>query len=543
MADFRKSLLLAAVSLAVGVGAASAQSTQCNGNAGVPPLMRNEGVTELTGLISFSCPAGIGLGVANVTVQENATSITSQASPQEPFLTVTGTGATPPAPTTVPGAVFGNTVVFDGVNTAPYANGFTVTIGGIRVNASTIPVSVSSGVFSQATAVLSITNVSIPLNPSFIVGYVVPNAATAAVAPLNLTGATACSTAPTAISLATTVFGTITVAENPLDADVFKPQFPIPGQSTDSESGTGLSGNPGVLAQSGTQIAVGLNIPVGLTVYLPVTINSTSTQLPGALIGTSVLVTGSGSTVAAVPTTGLFYSDTGAPAANLFAFAGTGAAITVYYNVVSSNASYVESYAIPVFAAGSGASGVTAQVALAPLAGPDTPTTVIPEFTGLISPPFAPVFSSGTAQPCQTTLLFPFMTNQAGFDTGFSIASTALDPTGTQTVIANPATPTCQLYFYGDAAPTTLTAPLTIATGFSELHSTVSAEAPGFQGYMMAVCNFVYAHGYAFITDGFMGAGRGLSEGYVANVIGNGQRLGTPSAAVGSNGQPEILGN
>ena len=40
--------------------------------------------------------------------------------------------------------------------------------------------------------------------------------------------------------------------------------------------------------------------------------------------------------------------------------------------------------------------------------------------------------------------------------------------------------------------------------------------APNFQGYMFAVCNFQYAHGFAFISD--VGA-RNLAMGYLALVI------------------------
>jgi hypothetical protein len=537
MADFRKSLLLAAMALAVGVGTASAQSTECIGNTGVPPLLRSEGVTELTGLISFNCPA-IAVqngGTANITVSVSAP-ITSQ--PTEPFLNVAAAAGGPPV--TYAGSVVGQAAVFNGVILP--AGGFTVGIGGIRVNASTIATSPTAGIFSQVNSVITINNVNVTLNPLFVVGYVVPGAAAATVTPYSLSGAGACSTSPTGLTLASTEYGTITVAESALDADVFKPQFPI-SSSFDSESGTNLSGNPAFPAQSGTQFAIGLTIPAGITVYLPVTITSTSGTATNA--GTAVLVVGPGSTVAVTPTSGLTFSDTGGTAGNLVSITGTGAAVTYYYNVVSSSASLVESYAIPVFASGAISSGLpSAQVALAPIAGPTTPTTVIPEFAGLISPSspaYSPLFGTSAPQTCQTTLLFPFMTNQAGFDTGFSIAATSTDPGGTQNLIANANPGTCVLYFYGDAAPTT--APSVAASvGYIELHSTVSAVAPGFQGYMMAVCDFVFAHGYAFITDGFMGPGRGLSEGYVANVVGNGQRAGTPSTPVGAGStQPEIL--
>ena len=36
---------------------------------------------------------------------------------------------------------------------------------------------------------------------------------------------------------------------------------------------------------------------------------------------------------------------------------------------------------------------------------------------------------------------------------------------------------------------------------------------------MIAQCRFQYAHGFAFVTDGFGGPGRGLSQGYLALII------------------------
>ncbi len=57
-----------------------------------------------------------------------------------------------------------------------------------------------------------------------------------------------------------------------------------------------------------------------------------------------------------------------------------------------------------------------------------------------------------------------------------------------------------------------------IATGtvYTTLASTTAA---GFQGYMIAVCNFQLAHGFAFISD--LGA-RNLAMGYLALVLPNG---------------------
>jgi hypothetical protein len=88
------------------------------------------------------------------------------------------------------------------------------------------------------------------------------------------------------------------------------------------------------------------------------------------------------------------------------------------------------------------------------------------------------------------------------------------------------------MFFYGSSAPATL--PVTtpnIPTGTVYV-SLVSSAAPGFSGYMIARCNFQWAHGFAFISD--IGA-RNLAMGYLALVINNGTIARGPAS--------ESLGN
>jgi hypothetical protein len=111
---------------------------------------------------------------------------------------------------------------------------------------------------------------------------------------------------------------------------------------------------------------------------------------------------------------------------------------------------------------------------------------------------------------CRTILLYPFVTNQAGFDTGLAIANTSTDPFGT-----GPQAGACTLNWYSGAAspPPTTTPSIASGTVYATL---TSVTVPGFQGYMIAVCTFQYAHGFAFISD--LGA-RNLAMGYLALVI------------------------
>ncbi len=94
--------------------------------------------------------------------------------------------------------------------------------------------------------------------------------------------------------------------------------------------------------------------------------------------------------------------------------------------------------------------------------------------------------------------------------------TTTSDPFGTTAQVG-----TCALNFYGSSAPTAAFVTPSIATGtvYANLASTVS---PGFSGYIIAVCNFQFAHGFAFVSD--FGA-RNMAMGYLALIMNNGGNL------------------
>jgi hypothetical protein len=169
------------------------------------------------------------------------------------------------------------------------------------------------------------------------------------------------------------------------------------------------------------------------------------------------------------------------------------------------------------------------------------PAQNIPPTTpaGTVSMSFAPTFSSVTASSliprftpaqtsstivtvalCQTTLLYPFVTNANGLDTGIAVANTTSDPFGTRNQNG-----TCTLNFFGTAQGTTNTATTpTIAAGTVYADS-VQNLRPGFNGYVIAVCNFQLAHGYALVSD--IGI-RNWATNYLALVLptGTGNRNG-----------------
>jgi hypothetical protein len=150
-----------------------------------------------------------------------------------------------------------------------------------------------------------------------------------------------------------------------------------------------------------------------------------------------------------------------------------------------------------------------------------------------------------TINQCVTNLLFPFVTNQAGFDTGMAISNTSRDPfSGNANRLQSG---TCTLNYYGnvngtqltDSRPNTTTNPVGAGEHVAFTLSSGGANGltglPGFQGYVIAQCRFQYAHGFAFITDGPIGQAR-VAEGYLALVMDNNlssSRTGSTSEVLG----------
>ncbi len=136
---------------------------------------------------------------------------------------------------------------------------------------------------------------------------------------------------------------------------------------------------------------------------------------------------------------------------------------------------------------------------------------------------------------CSCNLLFPFVTQQFGYDTGIAIANTSSDPFG----IAQPQSGTVTFNYYGitgtnNPPPTaqTTSASTPVLTGtvlvytLSNGNPAVGLDNRGanFTGYLITQAQFQYCHGFAFISA--LNAGPtspGISEGYLALVLDLGQ--------------------
>jgi hypothetical protein len=136
------------------------------------------------------------------------------------------------------------------------------------------------------------------------------------------------------------------------------------------------------------------------------------------------------------------------------------------------------------------------------------------------------------AEEQKTYLLFPWVTQGSGFDTGLAICNAGSDPLGTH---GHPGA--CIFHYFGtmgDGSPAPPPQASALVTPGSVCTSTLyngSAQwlldnrGAGFSGYIIVECNFPDAHGYAHI--GRLGAASdaiGPSSGYLATVIKPGQK-------------------
>jgi hypothetical protein len=150
-----------------------------------------------------------------------------------------------------------------------------------------------------------------------------------------------------------------------------------------------------------------------------------------------------------------------------------------------------------------------------------------------------------TIGDCTTNLLFPFTTNQVGFDTNVQISNMSSDrlafPSGGATAMSG----SCTLTYYPTdlttqtsnqngnlGTPSQLTTPIIPAGGaYSFAQSTTPFQ--GQSGYLFAVCRFLDAHGFSFVTNGTPNTGT-ISQGLLALVIPQSSiatgRLANPSA-------------
>jgi len=334
----------------------------------------------------------------------------------------------------------------------------------------------------------------------------------------------------------------------------------IPGTIYNSESNfitniAGLSSGGAVagLADYGTRLkAVFNNIPAGVRIFVSVTnlaanVTSANTPAPaGTAAGNlstasyAILINGeaspdaNGFPPALSPSTGV----NGNPATTgLYEIPQAGGSATAVWEVMNTNPATNETFNFGVWTQFSPNPGAnTPPPGTATVNASYAPTPPVPfsasagssASASLTVPRFADTSTARNVlvvNICQTLLLFPFVTNQSGFDTGLSIANTSSDPIGTGAQNG-----TCTLTWYDGTGKTPAYTTPNVPTGTIWV-DLASVRAPGFQGYMFALCNFQFAHGFAFISD--IGA-RNLAMGYLPLVINNGSNPNNRNTSIPS---------
>ncbi len=541
------SLLLAALSP---VFAQGQPPVQCTATAAVPPLVRAEGITELVGDLVLNCTGGVPSAPGSTIPQVNIqvflnVNITSRLlndpfsealllidDPAEANQRVCSPGPCPatgvggaginyaaPVPTTIANVYQGrqtgaNSVTFLGVPIDPPGPGRTrvIRITNVRGNATQLGVTQT---LVPRTVVMFVSvsgSTSLPLsNPQQTVAFVQP-------------GMDFHVLSSDSFGLLSEVTGQVGVRLNPCTSfsqmvlrfeekfpSAFAPRgTPAPGTNYDQDSSpapakqdtpggisfnesgfynpsfpSGFGLNRAGLADAGTRLmATFNNIPAGVTVSVEIYERGVYPSR-ARLVATDS--TGAGPFVAASADRG-----------SLTPVNGTATAV---WEVLKSDPQALETFDFNVYVSYSALATVgtaTVDGSFAPLSqvSAASSSAPIPRFASSITR------SAFTTGRCNYNVLFPYVSNRTGFDSGIVISNTTADPFINSQLPGN-----CTIYYYGTNAPPPQVTQ-SVPAG-EQLVWTLSgggnfgiAATPGFEGYVIARCSFPYLHAYAFLGGG-----------------------------------------
>jgi hypothetical protein len=547
MANFSKILGLASTALVFAGAAFGQNATVSGGSASQTPLVRVEGTTELVGEYTFTVTGNGTASTINI-LDILSLPVTSKV------LQTSGTAYTEAVAVAngiaYQGTVSGSQVTFSGVS-IPASGATLVTIANIRVNATSLTVGSGTPPAITESAFISGANVNSAVTTSTPVAYAFTGLSTQTAYKVQTLGSSnkgyfnflVCQGYKTSAGLV----GFIDVGEN------FATSFKGIGSSANNTLGSEFTNNTetgyvptftnqtsGVtnIASSATLLQVVFsNIPAAVTLYVPTSVVADGSPTPVGS-GTLTLVTSPSNLTAVTAST------SSSAATGTAALTATSGSATAYYLFTpgSASSSLTETFAIGSYVVltantvTASTTALTAAVSFAPVG-----STQIPNF---VVGPSTTTTTLSTFTQCTTSLLFPFVTNQLGFDTGIAIANTSSDPFGSNGATAQAGTCTINFYGAGAPSPSNVTTP-TVPSG-TVYTAVLSGIGAGFQGYLIAQCNFQYAHGFAFVTDG-VGANGGLSQGYLAGVIPDTNQVkrttANPIGSITGLGQGETLGN
>ena len=570
MVNFTKIFGLAGTAL-VFAGMAFGQATPtASCTLGTPPntgLLRAEGTTEQLAQLNFVCTSAatnVGTTAAgNIGVQLflsptlpiTSKITTSSTNQTEAVITSTSNGV---ANANARGTLVGTSSLTFTVAVPAIAPGqqYNFTVSNVRVNAASVvvggapsPVSESlfvSGPPITATALASTpvgyvtTGISSKVQKQFVTAaagfptgtantggtnnFVICNAVSPKVDGLNAASVVAGFTAGNGVGGKSLAFVAV-VSEG------FQSAFKGDATNTGGTEQPQVGGLSNAVSTNDRIKLVFSNVPANLTLYVPTGLITSTAGI--AQIRLTSSEAGGFTTVSNASGSG---AANGLPIAAVSVSSNTGTAV---FDVQMEDIANTDTFNIPVFVSASSnavagsSTALTFSASFAPVG-----SSNIPNFTTGAS---TTTLTGSTFNLCTTSLLFPFVTNQLGFDTGVAISNTSTDPFGGSGATAQAGT--CTLNFYGAGAPSpsnVVTPNVPSGTVYTQVLSGVAA---GFQGYMIAQCAFQFAHGFAFITNG-VGVNGGLSQGYLAGVIPdtNQKGRGADPLSVAGPGSGETLG-
>lgn len=606
MADFRKWVLLLAV-LALAASSASAAVSCTALSGGVSTLVRQEGIAELVGDIVLTCtgtsttPISVNLQLfLNTNITSRAYGGSGAGNRTEALLLLGNDTAEPGAgldpilganvfngrvSTLATSLIWTNIPVLTAAE--PVATTRTIRITNVRANANAIPSGAGLPGTIQAFVSITGTQTITLVNPQFTVAGVLPGIRDVGTRNSDNSDSLGTKTYQQCTGLNSAFAGApsdnkpgltyqlrfrenFPTAFKPIGGGQTAPGVPYftesgltPNISFASEIGTGVI-NVGQASQATRLFARFANVPPGVRIFVTrqQTPNSSS-SITANMVGFDPTAGGSGVATTDIPA-GI--SVTTATSSEGFALVevpltgGTGSAV---WEIATANATSIPGESIlfgVVVAFPANLTIATSPTPLSTVAGGYAPISTNTGFsTSAPVPRFADTSSAINVfqvSLCVTNLLYPYVTNQGGFDTGIAIVNTSLDnATGSSGTPPNqpfkttPQHGVCTVYYFGSmASGGQLPAPQTtvdIAAGqmvtFAVSQGGVpgaTSSAAGFQGYLIVRCNFQFAHGFAFVSD--VGANR-VSHGYLALVIPDRTREASPFSSAGSGSGEQLV--
>lgn len=553
MSNFRKVLLAAAAAGLVLVGNASAQTNapSCTVPATNPiAYVAVEGTTELLAQLTVNCTFGAAYnGPVNFTMTAQGASFANQlktGSTTAVDATAADNNGDPAGSVGVPAVANAITASWSSV-TLNSAGSVNFTVSGLRVNASSLP---SGSTLSIAvTSTIAVMGTPSSWTAAFV-GTTIKSATVNSgtiLQPLNYSLCTSGIGSGTSSTPNTNAWGASNVTVTAGFPDSFKSIADYSGTTNGS-----FGSNPATKAPlTGTVLAVtfnGLNA-AGVNYYVPTVIAGTNVVLTAYTSAPTTGSTAASSIAAGATLTSLqnywttsttqiggaatvvgpyvvggvsqYATDNGlgAPATpGAVLLTPTSGSATIYYAVSGSNAGPNQSViialaqAVPIGSAVTSFNSSAISVSVVPVgqASPAYPgiSSTASATTGTASTSNA---NNGILSACGTTLLFPYVVNANGFDTGITITN-ASSGTG---IAGNAGS--CSLNYYGTGGATTTPGTTGSLAAGGQYSGVLSALNAGLTGYIVASCNFLGAHGYAFIVSG--ADFNGVAANYLAPIL------------------------